>query len=290
MNNMPLVSIVVFSYRNLDLITDALDSILDQDYENLELIISDDCSGDFDRRKIVDYVHSKNRGNIKKLLVNENPENIGIVKHVNKTIGMSTGRFFKLVAADDALYDREVIGDFVDFFQETGALMVASQCLYYDATMTRVLGQAYYEEQKQQFRSLSPREMFIALINNLNIIAVGLCFDRVFFEKYGLHDESFRMNEDRPMWLKISRLGCPIHYMDRITAKYRLGGVSTDQLRSNERGLIWYAEDLIKVWDSEILPYKDIIGDDLWRKLISDYLRQYEWPLSFNEPIPIRFF
>lgn len=290
MSDMPLVSAIVLAYRHMDLITDSLDSILDQDYENLELIISDDCSGDFDRRKVIDYVQSKNRGNIKKLLVNENPENIGTVKHLNKALSMSTGRFLKFLAADDALYDREVIGDFVDFFRQTGALIVASQCLFYDETMTKVLGQAYYEEQKRQFRSLSPGEMFIALINNLVISAVGLCFDRVFFDKYGRHDESYMIDEDRPMWLRISRLGCPIHYMDRITAKYRFGGISNDKARSNERVQVWYAEDLIKIWDSEILPYKDIIGDDLWRKLVSDYLRQYEWPLTFGEPEPIRFF
>jgi hypothetical protein len=122
------------------------------------------------------------------------------------------------------------------------------------------------------------------------IHALGVGFSRRFFEEYGAFDEHYRIDEDRPMWLRISRLGCPIHYMDRITTKYRVGGISQQNTRCDEGPRVWYVEDLIQIWGREILPYREMLGDPLWRKLTLDYVRQYEWPPTFSEPEPVRFF
>jgi hypothetical protein len=59
---------------------------------------------------------------------------------------------------------------------------------------------------------------------------------------------------------------------------------------SYERARTWYVEDLIRIWELEILPYKEILGDILWQRLLSDYMRQYEWPLTFSDPPPMKFF
>ena len=44
--NNPFVSIIVVTYNSSKYILDALASIKDQNYQNFELIISDDCSTD----------------------------------------------------------------------------------------------------------------------------------------------------------------------------------------------------------------------------------------------------
>jgi len=286
----PLVSLLVLAYRNSHLMGDVLNSILEQDYENIELILSDDASGDFDPRKISHHVESNNRGNIKRLLINVNHENMGTVKHANKVLGLSSGQYLKFIAADDALYNQETISAFVDFFQRTDALVVASQCLIYDESLTKPLGLCLSKEQTQLIQKLKPQELFLALIQNHLIHALGVGFSRRFFEKYGAFDEHYHIDEDRPMWLRISRLGCPIHYMDRITTKYRLGGISRQNTRCDERPRVSYVEDLIQIWGREILPYREKLGDPLWRKLTLDYVRQYEWPSTFSEPAPLRFF
>lgn len=286
----PLISIPILVYQNSHMIRDAIDSIAEQDYENIELIISDDCSGDFHEQEVAEYVKARNRGNITRVLINENKTNLGTVKHCNKAVELSHGKYIKFVSAENALYDNGVIKDFVDFFEETDALVVASQCMVYDETLTHVLAPALSDEQIWLLRTLSSQELFLASIQNDVICALGVAFCRKFFEKYGPFDEHYRIDEDRPMWLRISRLGCPIHYMDRITAKFRSGGISKHNSRSYERPRTWYVEDLIRIWELEILPYKEMLGDKLWQKLLLDYLRQYEWPLTLSEPPPVRFF
>ena len=44
--DIPLVSIVVLSFNQIDFIRDAIDSCLNQNYPNFELVISDNCSTD----------------------------------------------------------------------------------------------------------------------------------------------------------------------------------------------------------------------------------------------------
>jgi len=286
----PLVSIPVLTYKNSHQITETIDSIASQKYENIELIISDDCSGDFERQEVAEYVKSRNQGNIKRLLINENETNLGTVRHCNRAVELSQGKYIKFVSAENALYDSGVINDFVDFFEKTDALVVASQCLIYDDTLTNVLAPALSDKQIYKLKTLSTKELYLALIQNDYVCALGVAFSRTFFEKYGPYDENYHIDEDRPMWLRISRLGCPIHYMDRTTTKYRSGGISKQNSRAHEKPRTWYVEDLIRIWELEILPYRELLGDALWQKLMFDYIRQYEWPLTLSDPQPMRFF
>ncbi|NJW55213.1 glycosyltransferase, partial [Salinimicrobium oceani] len=46
LNSEVLVSVVVVTYNSSEFIIDTLESIKNQTYPNIELIISDDCSGD----------------------------------------------------------------------------------------------------------------------------------------------------------------------------------------------------------------------------------------------------
>ena len=56
MINNPLVSVVVITYNSASTIIETLDSIREQSYKNIELIISDDCSKD----NTVDITHTHN--------------------------------------------------------------------------------------------------------------------------------------------------------------------------------------------------------------------------------------
>ena len=47
-----LVSVVILTYKNFGGIEKNLNSIFEQDYPNIEIIISDDCSGNFDSNYI----------------------------------------------------------------------------------------------------------------------------------------------------------------------------------------------------------------------------------------------
>ena len=72
MNKNPLISIIIVSYNNYKYIYNAIDSVLSQDYPNIELIISNDASPDFDKIAIEKYLKKNSKKNIKNIIINNN--------------------------------------------------------------------------------------------------------------------------------------------------------------------------------------------------------------------------
>lgn len=78
------ISIITASYNYQDYIKETIQSILDQTYQDWELIIIDDCSSD----NSVDIIKSFKDDRIK-LIVNE--KNLGLATTVKRGIENSTG-------------------------------------------------------------------------------------------------------------------------------------------------------------------------------------------------------
>ncbi|SEH97837.1 Glycosyl transferase family 2 [Pseudomonas asplenii] len=95
----PLVSVVVIVYNQSNYIRECIQSILSQDYENFEVIVSDDASTD-------------TTGAILKSLQEENPDkirlnlataNMGITRNCNAGLSMARGKYVAMFAGDDLM-------------------------------------------------------------------------------------------------------------------------------------------------------------------------------------------
>jgi glycosyltransferase involved in cell wall biosynthesis len=107
----PLVSIGVPVYNGEDTIREALDSILRQTYEKLEIVICDNASTDGTGAICREYAAKDRR--IKYYL---NETNIGPLPNHNRALELSTGEFFA-VAADDDLRPPTAIADLLEGFR-----------------------------------------------------------------------------------------------------------------------------------------------------------------------------
>jgi len=96
---LPLVSVCVPVYNGERHLLEALNSVHDQDYENLELIISDDGSTDGSWKVINDFI-PKFRYNVKVLSHGRS----GLADHLNYCIDNSSGKYIKFVFQDDIIY------------------------------------------------------------------------------------------------------------------------------------------------------------------------------------------
>ena len=87
------ISVIILSYKNLPGIYDSLDSILVQDYPDIELIFSDDGTPEFDKEedKLRDYLNKKNKGNITSVIFNGLKVNQGTVKNINSALEKASG-------------------------------------------------------------------------------------------------------------------------------------------------------------------------------------------------------
>ena len=100
----PLVSVIIPVYKKLDLLKDCVDSVLEQDYPRIELIIADDSSDDFDTLFWEKYVADHKTNNIVRFVVYSNKNNLGTVKNLNNALKLSQGEIIKAIAGDDSLF------------------------------------------------------------------------------------------------------------------------------------------------------------------------------------------
>ena len=92
----PLVSVFMKSYNHESFITEAIESVLQQDFEDLELIIVDDASTDASRQIIERYAERDPR-----IRVIFHERNLGISKVVNDGIDAARGKFVAQIDSDD---------------------------------------------------------------------------------------------------------------------------------------------------------------------------------------------
>jgi glycosyltransferase involved in cell wall biosynthesis len=98
----PLFSFLIICYNQEKYIKDALESALEQEYPNLEIIISDDNSTDntFQIAKEI----SENYQGKHKLILNCNEQNLGIGANFYKAFTLSSGEWLFMAAGDDISY------------------------------------------------------------------------------------------------------------------------------------------------------------------------------------------
>ena len=97
-----LVSVLILAYNAEKYIRDLLESIKDQTYQNIEIIISDDASKD-DTVRIAQVWKDENRLCLKKMMIRSSEQNQGVVKNANLGFELCNGRYIKVIAADDKL-------------------------------------------------------------------------------------------------------------------------------------------------------------------------------------------
>ena len=98
MSIQPLVSVVMPYYNAEEFIFEAIESILNQSYDNIEVLLINDHSSDSSQEIVDRFVRDHN--NIRNLL---NESNVGLAASINKAIGAAKGEFIARMDADDIM-------------------------------------------------------------------------------------------------------------------------------------------------------------------------------------------
>ena len=122
------VSIITSCYNREETIRGAIESVLSQDYNNIEYIVVDGASSDGSLSVINEY-HDK----ITKII--SEPDH-GMYEAINKGIRMATGDIIGLVHSDDFLYDSHIISAVVEEFKRTNADFLYGDGIYVNAANT----------------------------------------------------------------------------------------------------------------------------------------------------------
>lgn len=104
-NNTPLVSVIIPVFNTEKYLKECLDSVFNQTYKNIEVIIINDCSTDGSLNIISDF-----RNKYKNIIFINNKHNLGLSTSRNNGIDMSNGDYISFVDSDDILHK-----DFINY-------------------------------------------------------------------------------------------------------------------------------------------------------------------------------
>lgn len=244
-----MVTVITLSYQSEHLF-EAIDSVLEQTYNKIQYIISDDGSNNFQADRTKKYINNHNKGNICDLIILHHKDNIGTVRNLNRALTFVKGQIIIYLSADDIFYDRNVIQDWVDFFSDGKTQVASALRIFYDHETKERHHILPSQEQIQLLLHGKKEKLFDALVKENFIPHCNLVFTKHFMEKYMPYDERYRLIEDYPMNLKLARMGVSFGFFYRISILYGCHGASSP-LNLNHA----YLKDANRIYKHEILPY-----------------------------------
>lgn len=219
----PLVSVIVITYNSESTVLETLDSIKNQTYQSIELIISDDCSKD----KTVELCNSWLLQNSERFIRTEMitvKENTGISANCNRGLIHVQGEWVKLIAGDDSLFE-DCIMQNIDFIKKNPsirALQTFSE-MYVDVLSGQSTGKVPLGKNLKFFKLQTAELQNKYLQNHGNVVAAPSMFiEKKVLDKVGGYDERFKMMEDFPLWLKLTESGIKFYLLEESTIRYRI--------------------------------------------------------------------
>lgn len=209
------ISIITSVYNNQETIKDAIDSVLNQTYENIEYIIIDGRSSD----GTIDII--KSYGDKISKFVSESDK--GIYDGLNKGISLATGDIVAFLHSDDIYASDDIIQNVADKFSSDSLLDGIYGDLIYTPKndTTKVIR---YWKSKDFDKSLLAKGWMPA--------HPTLFLKREVYEKYGAFDLNFKIAADYDFMLRVLSAGINVQYLPHVLYKMRVGGESNRSLKN----------------------------------------------------------
>jgi glycosyltransferase involved in cell wall biosynthesis len=139
--NLPLVSIGLPVYNGEKYIAEAIESLLSQDYPNIEIIISDNASTDNTPQICQQYQQKDSR-----IHYFRNDTNIGATQNYNRTFELSKGDFFMWAAFDDLRHPTYISKCIEKLNQHPDVFVCVTGCIFIDEEGKLVSGENWLIE------------------------------------------------------------------------------------------------------------------------------------------------
>lgn len=216
-----LVSVVIVSFHAEDSIARTLDSIYNQTYPHIELIVSDDASKD-NTVAVARAWMDAHRERFTDCILIANEKNQGVAENLNTGIRAATGAYIKDFGADDLLLP-EYLATHVAYLQESGEDCVFSDMYAYQMVDGVKQVRDYEPPVGEEFFASSPKDQYRRLLRGNCLFSPTFLATRALYEKHGLYDPRFPLMEDYPHYLKIAKEGTHLNFLNVKQVEYCFG-------------------------------------------------------------------
>ncbi|MDX7817727.1 glycosyltransferase [Aeromonas caviae] len=254
-----IISVAVITYNSSKTVIETLNSILYQSYgaNYIELIISDDGSSDNTVDVVRDWLFN-NESAFNNVKFFANAVNGGIPKNINTAWQASTSQWIKSIAGDDIL-EVDCISDNMTFVSQHPDCSVVFSKMKWFGDIEKITPEPYHIS----FFKLSAKEQYRYLRYWSFNVAPTSFIKRDILPLVGFSDEKYRTIEDLPLWLKLTKHGYKLYFLNALTVKYR---ISTSVSKSNLRYVnVPFLLDLIQINKDNKLPFINNPLDAVYR-------------------------
>lgn len=211
-----LISVIMPVYNTDKYITEAINSVLNQTYDNFELIIVDDASTD-NSAKIIE---SFNNYKIKYIRLSKNG---GAANARNVGLDNSKGNVICFIDSDD-IWDKEKLKKQYEFMKKKNVGFVY-------AKYKRLYENGKLREIKYKFLDYM---VYSDLISNTEIGTSTVMIDTNIISKDDVKMKHLGTCEDTATWLRIAKIGYKAYIYNEILAIHRVrrGSLSYNKLKT----------------------------------------------------------
>lgn len=242
------ISIITVCLNAKDTIEETLLSIINQTYNDIELIVIDGASTD-GTLEIID----KYKDRISHFI--SEPDS-GIYDAMNKGIKLASGDFIFFLNANDVFYDEKVLENVVNASTENKDAKTQAKILFGDVE--------YISKDKKTSQILR----FNNIKDDFSLILSNICHQCIFyhkslFEGFGLYSNQFKIYSDWDFNIKcLVENKIQALYLPLIVSKFQLGGICSSE--KNKQICSKEKKDLVKKYYPNF--YFLIIANEFLRK------------------------
>lgn len=232
----PLVSVVLPFYDNHETVREAVESVLNQTWTDLELVAIDDGSPDGSAEIVAEFAGSDDRVTLVR------QANAGAAAARNVGLRAAQGRFCARIDADDLWLPTKL---------ERQMPLLDDHTVVFSDAWAEQNGRRYpYGRILRRPRGKYPRgDVFEELLRQCFIPALTAVAPLELVRKLGGFDERFRIVDDWDLWLRLAIAGAGFDYVPEPLAVYRVrpGSLSSDVVQMHEENVQVLALQLQRV-------------------------------------------
>lgn len=174
-NGLPLFSVLIPTYNRSALLQNALRSVLEQDFNDFEIIVCDDCSTD-DTMSVMQKMSEQD----KRIIYHRNISNLGAVENTKKLLyEHANGRYILFLCDDDYLIDRNFFSASAAIIKENtdiGVVIANSKVIDEQAAKEQISnlegygifnGRDYFKTHKRLIPNINAAFLEIELVKNV---------------------------------------------------------------------------------------------------------------------------
>ena len=213
-NAVPFVSICIPVYNGEQFISEAIYSILDQNYLNMEILVQDNASTDR-TWNILESLSEK----YPQLSLQRNACNVGMAPNWNIVINRATGDYIMLMSADDIM-EQNYLQKCLKAFDEHKVDVVTTNHYLLKGSEKRkrrkYAAEGQYEFFCRQLLLFNPFPIVFALFKKQTLTRMLM--------RGNLFDEAFHFTCDYELLVRLSLSGVKLYYLEEPLATYRIHG------------------------------------------------------------------